>query len=68
MKAALMGSWILFAGLFGWQAGAADYIMKNGYGIFDTFKVAATDNKMLKWDVHLDDAEIDRIRDACKER
>lgn len=64
MKTALIGSWVFFAVVLAASASAEDFMIK-GYrdlGIFKAVRSAGA----LKWDVHLDDEEVAKIKEACK--
>jgi hypothetical protein len=67
MKKALIGSWIFFAAVLGGRSIADDYIQKDGYGFMGAFVVKRIAGGMrMEHVVTLDDAEIQRIKEACK--
>ena len=68
MKKALIGSWIFFAAVLGGRSIADDYyIQKDGYGLMGAFVVKRIAGGMgMEHVVTLDDAEIQRIKEACK--
>lgn len=67
MKKYLLLSWILFAAVLATVSIADDYPQKSAVGLIESFVVKRVSLAGMEYVVSLDDAEIQRIKEACRQ-